>query len=135
MDMVINFFKEMNLYDEQLFKNLENRIVIFDKPYEEIKEFVGCYQINGEYKLILPKLNSELDTLVYIHEYTHAIFIDDKEEIFPNVMEAMYIKKYINDKKTLDQIKEKAVNIINNSNSDKHVVANKVKLKLISEEK
>ena len=50
-------------------------------------------------------------------------------------MEAMYIKKYINDKKTLDQIKEKAVNIINNSNSDKHVVANKVKLKLISEEK
>ena len=48
-------------------------------------------------------------------------------------MEAIYIKKYINDKKILNKIKEKTTNIINNSNSNKHVVANKVKLKLISE--
>ena len=131
MDKVINFFKEKHLYDEDLFKVLINNAKIIDKPYEEIRDFVGCFIVNGEIKLVLPKIRNEFDILIYMHEYTHALFIDDENEIFPNIMEAIYINKYF-DNEQKEKVTTRTLNIINNSDSEEHIIGNKVKLNAIT---
>lgn len=114
MNRIIQFFKSMNLYDQKYFEQIQNKTTIYNKSYEEIRDFVGCYLIyqNNEiidFKLILPNIKSIEDELIYVHEYSHALFLEDKSEIFPNIMEAYFINLYVTDlelkKKILDNIK------------------------------
>ena len=126
---LINFFKTIELYNEDYFNKIKVNTKTIDLPYEEIKDFVGCYKKdNEEFKLILPKLTDYYSMLIYIHEYTHCLFLDDEEEIFPNLMEAIFINKYIKDRKT---IIEKTKEEILKSTSEKHLIGKKVKLKAI----
>lgn len=131
MEQVINFFKEMNLYDEKLFKTLIKNTKIIHRPYEEIKEYVGCFLIENQIKIILPDIISKMDELIYVHEYTHALFSEDEDELFPNIMEATYINKYFtNEQKEI--VVQKAKEIIASSESEEHIVGNKVKLNAIT---
>lgn len=103
MDRIIQFFKKMNLYNEAYFSKIQEKTKIYNFSYEEIKDFIGCYPIYNEkeevidFKMILPKIYSFCDELIYVHEYTHAFDLEDHSEIFPNIMEAYYICMYIHD--------------------------------------
>ena len=130
---VIDFFKKQNLYNEQYFKKIEANTKIYDRSYEEIKELVGCFPIYDnenniiDVKLILPKIKNIYDVLIYVHEYTHALFIEDENEIFPNIMEAIFINKYC-DEQTKAEIIEKTKTEILKETDENHIVGKKVKI-------
>ena len=130
-DEIIKFFKSMNLYNEEYFNKIKINTKVINKPYEEIKDFVGCFKTNNDFKLILPKLESIEDILIYIHEYTHCLFLDDDSEIIPNILEAFYVKKCVFDLKTRLEIIKKVEEEIKNSVSKKHIDGKKVKIYLI----
>ena len=125
---VIIFFKYMQLYNEEYFNKIKENTKVINKPYEEIKDFVGCFKINNDFRLILPKLESIDDILIYIHEYTHALFLDDETEIFPNLMEAIYINNFIDDKTIKKDLLNKTKDELNNSTSKNHIIGKKVKI-------
>lgn len=133
MERVIDFFKNMNLYDKDYFEKIKKRTTIYNKPYEEIKDFVGCYPIYKDkeiidFKLILPMINSVADELIYVHEYSHALFLKDKSEIFPNIMEAYFINLYI---RNIEIKKELLKNIqiqLENTEDINHKIGIKIKL-------
>lgn len=138
IEIVINFFKEIGLYNEEYFIKIKNNTIIFNKPYEEIKDFVGCYPIYDDskivnFKLILPKIRNIYDILIYIHEYAHVLFIDDELEIFPNIMEGMFINKYILDSKLCNDMMIHTLQEINNSKSEAHIVGKRIKLLYIKQ--
>lgn len=130
MDEVIKFFKHMNLYNKQLFDDLIEQSLVIDKPYEEISFLVGCYKEQDKIRLVLPKIYSVHDILIYIHEFTHAITNDESEE-YANLMEANYINEFIKDKKIKLEIIEKTKEQIKRSNSDIHTKAKELKISSI----
>lgn len=128
---VIEFFKYMNLYNEDIFSKLEENTKIIDKPYNEIFDLVGCYKVNDSCKLILPKIYTIYDVLIWIHEYSHALFLEDELEIFPNIMEAYFLNKFIDNIELKKDIVNNTNEIIKNSESYNHIIGNKIKLHLI----
>jgi len=136
LNNVIDFFKEQGLYNEEYFKRIQENTKIYNKPYDEIKDFVGCYPIYNEnneivnFKLILPKINDIYDVLIYIHEYTHALFIEKNDETLPNLMEALYINKYCSKKIKREIVKKTKREIIKSKSLD-HKIAKKIKIKNI----
>lgn len=129
-EYVISFFQKIGLYDKEYFKYIKKNTTVVDKNYEDIIEFVGFYP--DTFKLILPKIKTYQDILIWIHEYSHALFPDDKDEIFPNLMEAYFINMYINDTYEIDKLIDKTKNEINNSKDIEHTIAKKIKLNTIT---
>lgn len=133
LETVIHFFKEQNLYDEEYFKLIEKNTKVYNKPYEEIKEFIGCYPTYNEdgnivdFKLILPKIKTIDDILIYIHEYSHALFMDDEHEIFPNIMESLFINRCCC-QETKQQIINRTLQEIETSSENKHKIGKKIKI-------
>ena len=79
---VIEFYKKMGLYTEKLFKMIKDNTILIDY-YDSI--FCGVFiKEDGSFRLVLPKISSVFDELVWVHEYAHAIFLDE-DEIFPNI--------------------------------------------------
>lgn len=132
MERVINFFKDIGLYNEDYFNRLFQNTKIIDKPYNEIMGFVGCFKVNDFCKIILPKINSFNDELIYIHEYTHALFLEDNDEMFPNIMEALYINYYVSDINLKKELILKTNEEIKNSYSKEHSLAKKIKIMSIN---
>ncbi len=105
MDKIITFFKEMGFYNEEYFRKIQNNTKIYNKPYEEIQDFIGCFPFYNEkkeiigFRLILSPLCSIYNERIYIHEYTHALFLEDEGELFPSIMEVLYINRYVKNKK------------------------------------
>ena len=128
-EYIINFFKKMGFYQKDYFKSIEKNVTIINKDYKDIKEFVGFYP--DCFKLVLPKIKTYHDILVWIHEYSHALFPDDSSEIFPNIMEAYFINMYISDKKIIDSLLEQTQMEINTSTDNNHRLAKKIKLNTI----
>ena len=126
-DRIIEFFKNMNLYNEEYFNYLNDNTKVINKPYFEIIDFVGCYKMDDGCRLILPRINSFEDELIYVHEYSHALFPDDELEIFPNIMEALYINKYLDESKKEDLINKLKSDIIKTIDEN-HLVGKKIKL-------
>lgn len=119
----------MNLYDSEYFGKIEKNTTIIDENYSKIIDFIGFYPKN--FKLVLPKIKSIYDVLIWIHEYSHALFPEDSSEIFPNLMEAYYINMYIDDEEVISKLIEKTNLEIENSNNLEHTIAKKVKLRVI----
>lgn len=128
---VISFFKYMEFYNEEYFNMLKKNSKVIDRPYEEIKEFVGCYPTIDGCKLILPKIKTIFDVLIWVHEYSHALFPDDELEFFPNIMEGYFINYFIKDNELKQRIIEKTKNEIIMTESIPHIVGKKVKLSVI----
>lgn len=122
---VIEFYKKMGLYTEKLFKMIKDNTILIDY-YDSI--FCGVFiKEDGSFRLVLPKISSVFDELVWVHEYAHAIFLDE-DEIFPNIMESYFINMYIEDKEPIiKRIQEE----IDNSVSENHTLSKKIKLLLI----
>ena len=125
---IIDFFKEMGFYDEKYFNMIKSNTLVVDKDYEEIYDLVGFYK--EIFKLVLPKIKNERDLLLYVHEYSHALFPEDNSEIFPNLMEAYFINKYF-DIDTKNYLKKITLKEIELSNDLEHTNAKKLKLELI----
>ncbi len=129
---IINFFKSVDLYDEDIFNDIKKNTTIVYKNYDDIKDIVGCYlsQSNDKVKLILPAIVTIKDVLIHIHEYTHAI-TKSEDEILPNMLEALFIKEYFNKEDIINSIIEETQNEIDRSVSSSHTFAKKLKLKFI----
>ncbi len=128
-EYVLKFFKESGFYNKEYFNKLSKNTIIIDKNYEDIVDFVGFYPDN--FKIVLPKIKTISDVLIWIHEYSHALFPEDSSEIFPNLMEAKFINMYIDDKEIINELINKFQSIIDNSSCMEHVIANKIKINAI----
>lgn len=122
------FFKKMGFYNKDYFNKIKSRTLVIDNDYENIKEFVGFYPDN--FKLVLPKIKNTRDILIWIHEYSHALFPEDSSELFPNIMELIYINNYVNEEEKVE-LKDYIINELDNSDSIDHTISKKIKLKNI----
>ena len=104
---VKKFFKEHKLFDEKMFKYLENQSTMVDYDDPDQRCFVGCFYILDrtgtkltDIRLNLPYVNSEETMLISIHELTHAIFNYPKigkkfkKDITIEVLPLLYEKIY-----------------------------------------
>ena len=122
------FFKKMGFYNKDYFNKIKSRTLVIDNDYENIKEFVGFYPDN--FKLVLPKIKNTRDILIWIHEYSHALFPEDTSELFPNIMESIYINNYVNEEEKVE-LKDYIINELDSSDSMSHTISKKIKLKSI----
>lgn len=118
----------MGFYNKDYFNKIKSRTLVIDNDYENIKDFVGFYPDN--FKLVLPKIKNTRDILIWIHEYSHALFPEDSSELFPNIMELIYINNYVNEEEKVE-LKDYIINELANSNSMSHTISKKIKLKSI----
>lgn len=133
---IIEFFKELGLYDEEYFELIKNKTSIISGDPEKIKEFIGFYpkyennQI-CDFKLYLPELKGLDNILIYIHEYTHALFPEDDNEIFPCLMEAMFLKEYLKHEKFINREILKIQDKLKEKLNKKYSTAYKYKIKYL----
>lgn len=107
---LISFFKECNLYEEELFNYLNKHTFHFDYGIEENRVFTGFFPgidkdgVLKKFMVSVPFVVDEITMLINIHEYTHAIenyyrlgkkYKKDKfVEVLPMMFELLYIKKH-----------------------------------------
>lgn len=107
MNRLIEFFKSEDMYNEEFFKYIENKV---HKGTDE-KE-LGCFPIVDKEKLVdiklcVPEIKTLKDFLINIHEYTQAIdlynelgnvYVEDKEkrEKLAHYMVKRFIDKSLN---------------------------------------
>ena len=130
---LIDFFKSIGLYDKEYFDEIKTKTTILEGEYDDIKDFIGFYpryENNNltDYKMYLPPLVGLDNILIYVNEYTHALFPEDEEEIFPNIVESIFLKDYLLHKKYIEQNIEKTNKEIKHSDSDKHIIGKKIKV-------
>lgn len=110
---MVDFFKSIDLYNEEIFNYLNNHteIVSNDK--------IDIIQENGEIKLLLPEMIGIDNILIYIYMYTKALFIDDDEDIYPNLVQAIFLKEYLKIDKITERYKIKTEEEIKNQKTYK----------------
>lgn len=110
---MVDFFKSIDLYHEEIFNYLNNHteIVPIDK--------IDIIQENGEIKLLLPEMIGIDNILIYIYMYTKALFIDDDEDIYPNLVQAIFLKEYLKIDKITERYKIKTEEEIKNQKTYK----------------
>lgn len=75
----IDFFKEHNMYDEEMFKYLRENSTLFDYRDEDMQKMIGCYcALDSKDRLkaislVVPFIDSDKTVLINIHEYAHGI--------------------------------------------------------------
>ena len=75
MKQIITFFIEQNIYDEQFFEYMKNRVHFL--PYDTSLDWFGCFPIieDGiikDLRVVVPKIVTEKNLLVNLHEFYHA---------------------------------------------------------------
>lgn len=75
MEKVIDFFIEQNIYDEDFFIYIKDRVKIL--PYDVSLAWFGCFPIIKDniivdIRLSVPQIVTEQNLLVNLHEYYHA---------------------------------------------------------------
>ena len=75
-----SFFKRHNLYDEKMFRYLEEHTYMIDYRDEDMRVFVGCaYKLNKHnnkvegFRICIPFDTDDITTMVSIHEIVHGI--------------------------------------------------------------
>ncbi len=102
----IDFFKEHNMYDEEMFRYLRENSTLFDYRDKDMVKNIGCYYaLDSKDKLkgialVVPFIDSEKTILINIHEYAHGITAYSKlgkkykhtldREIIPMLLEKIY---------------------------------------------
>ena len=122
MERVIEFYKKMGLYNKELFDKFKQNTLLIDN-YD--REFCGVFiKDDGSFKIVLPKISSVFDELVWVHEYAHAMYLDI-DEVFPNIMESYFINMFVEDK---EEIINRTKEEIKCSDSEEHTLAKRIKL-------
>ena len=93
MNLVEEFFKKENIYNEDFFEYIKNRVHYL--PYNVSLDWFGCFPILDEnnilidFRIFVPTIKTEKNILVNIHEIYHGyelynglgkIYIEDREE-------------------------------------------------------
>ena len=130
---IIDFYQSIDLYNKDYFDLIKEKTTILKGEYEEIRDFIGFYPKYKnnkliDFKLYLPELIGIENILIYIHEYCHALFPEDKTEILPNIIEAKFIKEYINIPKITNDIIEKTKIKIKKTESVNHKIGQTIKI-------
>lgn len=104
---IIDFFKSIGFYNEKYFELMKQNTIILKN--DELENKAGFFPIYNndeliDFNLYLPELVGLDNILIYIHEYGHALFPDDKSDIFPNILEVLFMKNYLNIPKKTDEI-------------------------------
>lgn len=99
MEKIKEFFKSQNIYDENFFEYIKTRV--FVTPEDTPLEWFGCFPIleDGvikDIRVIVPKIVTEKNLLVNLHEFYHAY------ELY-NELESIYIEN-------IEQREKNAVN-------------------------
>lgn len=110
---MVDFFKTIGLYNEEIFNYLNNHTEIV--PNDE----VAIIQENGNIKLLLPEMIGIDNILIYIYMYTKALFMDDEEDIYPNLVQAMFLKEYLKINKITERCKHELEEEIKNQKTYK----------------
>lgn len=134
---LIDFFRSIGLYDKEYFDEIESKTTILEGEYDDIKDFIGFYTKSNDgltdYKLYLPPLVGLDNILIYVNIYTHALFPEDEEEIFPNIVESIFLKDYLVHKKYIEQNIKQTKEEIKHSDSEKHIIGKKIKILCLEE--
>ena len=143
---IIEFFKKHNMYDEEMFKYLQEHSTMIDYNDEEQRPFIGCFYILDrlgrlqDISLFIPYVNGEETMLISIHEITHGIenyqklgkkFIKDITiEALPLLYEKLYILENPTDK--LIEYSKYLDNVINEECEKEYKFALKIREVLLS---
>lgn len=77
----VNFLKQHNLYDEEIFDFYWNNSFMFDYLDNEFREFIGCYFIFNDSKhlkkimICVPFTDDDKTVLINVHEYVHVFLM------------------------------------------------------------
>lgn len=77
----VNFLKQHNLYDEEIFDFYWNNSFMFDYLDDELRKFIGCYFIFDNSELLkkimicVPFVNDDKTVLINVHEYVHVFLM------------------------------------------------------------
>lgn len=110
---MVDFFKSIDLYNEEIFNYLNNHTEIV--PNDKI----AIIKKDGDIKLLLPEMIGIDNILVYIYMYTKALFTDDEEDVYPNLVQAMFLKEYLKIDKITEKYKKETEEEIKNSKTYK----------------
>jgi len=110
---MVDFFKSIDLYNEEIFNYLNNHTeIVPNDKIDIIKE-------NEEIKLLLPEMIGIDNILIYIYMYTKALFTEDDEDIYPNLVQAMFLKEYLKIDKITEKCKKETEEEIKNQKTYK----------------
>ena len=75
MEKIIEFFKEQNIYDEEFFDYIKDKVKVL--PSDVSFAWFGCFPIlEGnvlkDIRVSVPEIVTEQNLLVNLHEYYHA---------------------------------------------------------------
>lgn len=134
---IIDFFESINMYDKDYFDLMKEKTVILTEEYDEIKDKIGFYPIYEEnkmidFKLYLPEPIGLKGILVYINQYAHALFPEDKSEIFPNILEVLFLNTYLKIPKMTDKIMNKTKEELDNAKTLEQKALHSFKIKCIN---
>ena len=142
----ISFFKKHNLYNEEMFKYIQNNRTLFDYRDEEKRIFIGCYYICNKQGILqkinvcVPFIDNQITMLINIHEYIHAIELyknigkkyqqKDTEETLPMLYEQLYYLE--NPYKELERYLIELNNKITKNSSKSYQIALLIQEELLS---
>lgn len=136
----IDFFERHELYNKETFDYLRTHSILFDYRDTDHRPFIGCFYTtkNGKLEkinLVVPYIDSDITTLINIHEYTHAITVfpymhksfteDNACEILPLLYERIYLEENKDNEKLREHITaiNKIIKESNNSEITKYKIA------------
>lgn len=105
--VIIDFFKRHNLYEEEMFKYLSENSMMVDYLDEEQRAFIGCFYILNKrgildrIQLNIPYVYNDETALINIHEIVHGILYYQKlgkkfkKDITVEALPMLYEKLYI----------------------------------------
>ena len=118
----IDFFERHELYDKETFDYLKNNTQLFDYRDTDQHGFIGCFYLTKKgilqkINLILPFIDSDITTLINIHEYTHGIIAYKKinsiltENIVNETLPLLYERIYLEENKDNENLREHINNL------------------------
>lgn len=141
------FFKEIGLYDEDMFMYIEQHKIEIKKE-EDIGIFVGCFPIIDNnilksFRLFVPSKEGFLYELMNVHEYGHAISLykclnqqyEDQlhTEVLPLALERLYARSIGMEKEYLKLQEENLIKIRGNELYERYKLAFDLQEQLLSE--
>ena len=119
----IDFFQRQNLYNKKMFDYFMNNSILFDYRDEDYHPFIGCFYLTKNKKinkisLVVPYIDSDVTTLINIHEYTHAIILYNhlgkiyEEDISSEALPMFYERLYFEENKDNESLR-KHINKLN----------------------
>lgn len=113
----IDFFERHELYDKEIFDYLRAQSILFDYRDIDLRSRIGFFflaekGILREINLVLPFIDSDVTTVINIHEYTHGIiackYINRviKEDIVSETLPHLYERIYLEENKDNEKLRE-----------------------------